>query len=83
MEGAPNLENLTEEQWEQMGLTPEEFRENVARMEEREKTAPVVGDMAPEFEIKRLGKGGKPTGGRVRLSDFRGKPVALVFGSYT
>jgi hypothetical protein len=39
--------------------------------------------LAPDFDIKRLGKGGKPTGGRVRLSDFRGKPAALVFGSYT
>jgi hypothetical protein len=40
MEGAPSLENLTEEQWKQMGLTPEEFRENIARMEAREKLPP-------------------------------------------
>jgi hypothetical protein len=83
MEGAPDLENLTAEQWEQIGLTPDEFRANIARMEEREKTAPKVGDVAPAFDIKRLGKGGTPTGERMRLSDFRGKPVALIFGSYT
>ena len=83
MEGAPNLEHLTEEQWEQMGLTPEEFKENIAKMEEREKTAPAVGDEAPDFEIKRLDAGGKLTDERVHLSDLRGRPVALIFGSYT
>lgn len=37
------------------------------------------GDMAPDFELPRLG-GGEP----VRLSAFRQvSPVALIFGSYT
>ena len=41
--------------------------------------APKVGDMAPDFELRDV-TGGHP----VRLSDFRaGKPVALVFGSFT
>lgn len=36
------------------------------------------GDPAPDFELPRLdGKGS------VRLSALRGKPVLLVFGSYT
>ncbi len=81
--GIPNLENLTDEQWEQMGLTPEEFKENIAKMQEREKLAPAVGDVAPDFEIKRLSSSGKPTDELVRLSDMRGTPVALIFGSYT
>ncbi len=39
-----------------------------------------VGDVAPDFDLPRLGGGG----GTVRLSSFRGaRPVALVFGSYT
>ena len=83
MEGAPNLEHLTDEQLEMMGLTREELKENLATMQEREKTAPVVGDEAPDFEIKRLDENGKLTDERVRLSDLRGKPVALAFGSYT
>ena len=82
-EGVPNLENLTEEQWEQIGLTPEEFKENIAKTIEREKTAPAIGDLAPDFDIKRLSEGGKITDERVRLSAMRGRPVALIFGSYT
>ena len=83
MEGAPNLEQLTDEQLEQMGLTREELKENLAQMEEREKIAPVIGDEAPDFSIKRLDANGKLTDERVRLSELRGKPVALIFGSYT
>lgn len=83
MEGAPNLEQLTDEQLEQMGLTREQLKENMAAMQEREKIAPAVGDEAPDFEIKRLDADGKLTDERVRLSDMRGKPVALIFGSYT
>ena len=40
-----------------------------------------VGDVAPDFELQRLG--GKDEA-RVKLSSFQGKrPVALIFGSYT
>ncbi len=60
-------------------MTGERFaqlREAMARLEER---APMVGDEAPEFELPVLdGKGAT-----VRLSELRGKPVALIFGSYT
>ena len=36
------------------------------------------GEPAPDFDLRRAdGKG------RVRLSDLRGKPVVLVFGSFT
>ena len=37
----------------------------------------VAGDLAPDFELPSL------TGGSVRLSDYRGKPVAIAFGSFT
>ncbi len=36
------------------------------------------GDPAPDFTLKRL-----HSAAEVTLSSFRGKPVALVFGSYT
>jgi hypothetical protein len=83
LEGTPDLGNLSPEQWEQMGLTREEFEENIARMKEREKIAPAVGDMAPAFELKRLSSEGKLTDERVCLSDLRGRPLALILGSYT
>jgi len=35
------------------------------------------GAMAPDFELPRVG------GGETRLSDLRGRPVLLHFGSYT
>lgn len=35
------------------------------------------GEPAPDFELPRVG------GGRLRLSDLRGKPVLLHFGSFT
>ena len=37
-----------------------------------------VGDPAPDFELEYHDHSGK-----MRLSDLRGRPVVLVFGSYT
>jgi hypothetical protein len=36
------------------------------------------GDAAPDFHLATAGRSGK-----VRLSDERGRPVVLIFGSYT
>ncbi|MBW8012755.1 MAG: hypothetical protein FVQ83_16175 [Chloroflexi bacterium] len=42
-------------------------------------TAPKVGELAPDFELKDV-DGQNP----IRLSSFQNtKPVALIFGSYT
>ncbi len=35
------------------------------------------GEIAPDFELPRAG------GGSLRLSDLRGKPVLVHFGSFT
>ena len=78
-----DLDKITPEQWKQMGTTREQLEESFKKREEREKSAPDVGDTAPDFELKRLSENGKITEDRVRLSNLRGKPVALVFGSYT
>jgi peroxiredoxin len=48
-------------------------------MAKREERAPNVGDEAPDFELPLLHGDGKT----VRLLDLRGRPVALIFGSYT
>ena len=38
-----------------------------------------VGAPAPDFALQQLGASGRT----VRLSDLRGTPVVLIFGSYT
>ncbi len=42
-------------------------------------SAPDVGSPAPDFELPVLHGDGE----RMRLHDLRGRPVGLVFGSYT
>ncbi len=60
-------------------MTGERFAQLREAMARREERAPMVGDEAPEFELPVLdGKGAT-----ARLSELRGKPVALIFGSYT
>ncbi len=44
----------------------------------REETTPKVGETAPDFELATL-----DGDARVRLSAHRGRPVGLIFGSYT
>ncbi len=54
-------------------------KEHKAWQKKFDATAPKVGDIAPDFELRDV-NGDNP----VHLSDFRGqKPVALIFGSYT
>lgn len=43
-----------------------------------EPKAPQIGELAPDFELRRLGA--EET---VRLSTYRGEPVVLIFGSFT
>jgi hypothetical protein len=69
--------------WAQLNISRERFAEVAAQMEEREKRAPAPGSPAPDFALRRLGPDRRPSAERVRLSELRGRPVALVFGSYT
>lgn len=69
--------------WESRRISKEEFEEYMARSKARQVNAPEVGKPAPDFEIEELDAHGKRTGKLFRLSSARGKPVALVFGSYT
>jgi hypothetical protein len=69
--------------WKQMNISKERFLEIMEQMQEREKRAPAVGSAAPDFELERLSAEGERTGETERLSAHRGRPVALVFGSYT
>ncbi|MBL4721730.1 MAG: hypothetical protein JKY20_11445 [Alphaproteobacteria bacterium] len=64
-------------------ITGAEFDAHMAREKAREASVPKVGAMAPDFTADVLGVDGSRTGKQLRLSDLRGRPVGLVFGSYT
>jgi hypothetical protein len=82
-----NLDEVPDEMFEKMGITREGFREIRNMMAAREALTPAAGTPAPDFEIERLSAEGARTGETFRLSQHqandRGRPVALVFGSYT
>ena len=55
------------------------LRQAMEAVVQRDEMGPHVGDIPPDFDLKRMG-----SEERVRLSSFKGKkPVALIFGSYT
>jgi cytochrome oxidase Cu insertion factor (SCO1/SenC/PrrC family) len=60
-------------------MTEERMAQIRAAMAKREARAPKVGDVAPDFVLPVLHGDGRT----VRLSELRGRPVALIFGSYT
>ena len=61
------------------GRTVVNMADGYALVEERRHNHPVVGELSPDFELKRFDGIGS-----VRLSSYRGhKPVVLVFGSLT
>lgn len=64
-------------------LTEAAFDAMMAENRAREAGVPKVGDMAPDFEVDVLDRQRKRTGEAVRLSDLRGTPVGIIFGSYT
>ncbi len=79
----PDPEEIPPELWKRLNITKERFLEIRAMMEEREKRTPVVGSPAPDLELERLSPEGERTSETLRLSEYRGRPLALVFGSYT
>lgn len=60
-------------------MTAERMVQLREAMRKREEQAPKVGEEAPDFELPVLHGDGES----VRLSHLRGRPVALIFGSYT
>ena len=65
------------------GMTEGNFEQMFADQKLRQARVPAVGQPAPDFEAELLYRDRKRSGETVKLSDLRGKPVALVFGSYT
>ncbi len=64
-------------------ISEAEFDAHMAKQQAREAIVPKVGELAPDFVAERLDRHRKRTGETVRLSDLRGKPAAIAFGSYT
>src|SRR5579859_8111886 len=54
-----------------------DYRLEAAELERWRLDGPAAGQLAPEFELADL------DGNLVRLSDLRGRPIVLEFGSYT
>ena len=79
----PPPESLSEEDFERMMLTREAYTAMRDARIAREHHAPKVGETAPDFQIERLGADGARGGDLLQLSETRGRPVALIFGSYT
>ncbi len=66
-----------------MRLTPEAYNSMRSERLEREARAPALGEAAPDFELERLTPDGRRSRSRFRLAEARGRPLGLVFGSYT
>jgi hypothetical protein len=76
-------DDLPPDRWDSLMLTRPEYEDMVRERAERDKAAPKVGERAPDFEIERLSASGRRTGEMFRLSEALGRPIGLVFGSYT
>lgn len=77
------IARISDDELEFRGLTREGMRARYLERLERDKASPQVGDMAPDFELELLDGAGERTGEMLALSSLRGKPVGLIFGSYT
>ena len=64
-------------------ITEEEFDAHMAFQNARQAAVPQPGAPAPDFELDVLDRDRMRTGASIRLSALHGKPVALIFGSYT
>lgn len=81
--GAMTMEQRRKIWLEISDMTEDEFEAQMQEEKAREAIVPKVGSMAPDFVADVLGPNRQRTGEQVRLSDLRGQPVGIVFGSYT
>ncbi len=80
-----NVVNNASQEWlDTRGKTREELRTFIEARVVRDQTkSPKPGYPAPDFELEQLDERGNRTGEMMRLSSQFGKPIGLVFGSYT
>ena len=79
----PQIAKLTDEELKKRGMTREGFTKRWAERLKLDESSPQVGEPAPDFELELLTLAGKRSGEMFKLSSARGKPVGLIFGSYT
>ena len=73
----------SERYWDKWHISKDEYDRYIDAKKIRDKRVPKVGSIAPDFNIEKLDKKGQRTGEMFQLSSTRGKPVAIVFGSFT
>jgi hypothetical protein len=81
--GGKTREQMREEWIAISDMTADEFDALQATYQARAQGMPMPGEIAPDFTVDVMDTGQKRTGESKSLSDFRGKPVGLIFGSYT
>ena len=77
------MEHLTDEEWEDAGFTRAQFEIRWRARLERDSLSPETGSPAPDFILEVLTSEGSRSGELFQLSSLFGKPIGLVFGSYT
>lgn len=78
-----NFPLSSERHWEMWHISKDEYDRYIEAKNNRDKLVPKNGTIAPDFNIEKLDQAGRRTGEMFHLSTTRGKPVAMVFGSYT
>lgn len=74
---------ITDDELRFRGWTREGIRAGYLRRLEQDEASPRVGEIAPDFELERMTPSGERARETIRLSSLRGRPVGLIFGSYT
>lgn len=77
------IANAPAEWYKTREMTPESLRTFMEQRVLRDERSPKIGEDAPDLELELLTGAGGRTGETVTLSGYFGKPVALIFGSYT
>ena len=77
------INGISDEELEFRGWTRDGMRAGYERRLQADKNAPRPGGVAPDFTLELLSATGARTGESLSLSSLRGKPVGLIFGSFT
>ncbi len=77
------VNGISDDEIEFRGWTRDGMRAGYERRLEADVNSPQPGDAAPDFTLELLSATGARTGEPLSLSSLRGKPVGLIFGSFT
>ena len=77
------IARISDDELKFRGWTRDGMREGYRRRLVDDVNSPQIGDEAPDFQLERLGPAGERTGEQMTLSSLQGKPVGLIFGSFT